>query len=225
VNKGGLFISGFETAQSVYFSDVNTGYYCTNTSNCRIVKTTNGGDNWSLVNDNATAGAGWDMSFPNANTGYVCTGNGYILKTTNAGLNWGVQNTPLTENLYQIHFPSVNTGYVACWSGKILKTTNGGLTFTGNVNNEIPKKYELEQNFPNPFNPQTTIRFSVSKRDFITLKIFDIKGTQVKSLISDEYQPGNYEIKLTGEDLSSGVYYYKLQSKDYSQTKKMILLK
>jgi photosystem II stability/assembly factor-like uncharacterized protein len=225
VNKTGLFISPFETAQSVYFSDDNTGYYCTNTANCRIVKTTNGGDNWSLVNDNATAGAGWDMSFPNTNTGYVCTGNGYILKTTNAGLNWGVQNTPLTENLYQIHFPSVNTGYVACWSGKILKTTNGGLTFTANVNGEIPEKYELEQNFPNPFNPQTTIRFSVPKKEFITLKVFDIKGQEVKSLIADEYQPGNYEIKLTGEGLSSGVYYYRMQSKDYSQTKKMILLK
>lgn len=225
VNKSGLFISGFETAQSVYFSDANTGYYCTNTSNCRIVKTTNGGDNWSLINDNADAGAGWDMSFVNAATGYVCTGNGKILKTTNAGLNWGVQNTPLTENLYQIHFPSVNTGYVACWSGKILKTTNGGLTFIGNVNNEVSKKYNLEQNFPNPFNPQTTIRFSVPKRDFITLKIFDIKGKEVISLIADEYQPGNYEIKLTDEGLSSGVYYYRLQSKDFSQTKKMILLK
>ena len=225
VNKTGLFVSPFETAQSVYFSDANTGYYCTNTSNCRIVKTTDGGETYSLVNDNATAGAGWDMSFVNANTGYVCTGNGKILKTTNAGVNWGVQNTPLTENLYQIHFPSVNTGYVACWSGKILKTTNGGLTFTGQVGSEVPKDFSLGQNFPNPFNPQTTIRFSVPKREFITLKIYDIKGHEVKSLISDVYQPGNYEIKFTGENLSSGVYYYRLQANDFSETRKMILLK
>jgi photosystem II stability/assembly factor-like uncharacterized protein len=225
VNKTGLFISPFETAQSVYFSDANTGYYCTNTTNCRIVKTTNGGDTWSLINDIANVGAGWDMSFVNATTGYVCTGAGNILKTTNAGLNWGVQNTPLTENLYQIHFPSVNTGFVACWSGKIMKTTNGGLTFTGRINAEVPKDFSLGQNFPNPFNPQTTIRFSVPKRDFITLKIYDIKGQEVKSLISAGYEPGNYEIKLTGENLSSGVYYYRLQTKDYSQTRKMILLK
>lgn len=225
VNKVGLFISGFETAQSVYFSDANTGYYCTNTSNCRIVKTTNGGDTWALIHDDATSGAGWDMSFIDANTGYVCTGNGKVLKTTNAGLNWGMQNTPLTENLYQIYFPSVNTGYVACWSGKILKTTNGGLTFTGKLGNEIPKSFILGQNYPNPFNPQTTIKFSVPRRDFITLKIYNIAGEEVKSLIADTYDSGNYEIKLTGEGLSSGVYYYRLQSTDFSETKKMILLK
>lgn len=225
VNKVGLFISSFETVQSVYFSDANTGYYCTNTSNCRIVKTTNGGDNWTLINDIANVGAGWDMSFVNASTGYVCTSAGNILKTTNAGANWGIQNTPLTENLYQIHFPSVNTGYVACWSGKILKTTNGGLTFTGNSNNEIPDKYSLSQNFPNPFNPQTTIRFSVPESGFITLKVYDIKGQEVKSLISEKYHPGNYEISLTGDGLSSGVYYYKMQSGNYSETRKMILIK
>lgn len=225
INKVGLFISPFETAQSVYFSDANTGYYCTNTTNGRIVKTTNGGDTWTLINDIANVGAGWDMSFVNPTTGYVCTSAGNVLKTTNAGVNWGVQNTPLTENLYQIHFPSVNTGYIACWSGKILKTTNGGLTFTGNINSEIPDKYMLEQNYPNPFNPQTIIRFSIPERNFITLKVFDIKGQEVKSLISEEYQPGNYEIKLTGDNLSSGVYYYRLQSKGFTETRKMILLK
>ncbi len=64
VNKVGLFISPFETAQSVYFSDANTGYYCTNTSNCRIVKTTNGGDTWSLVNDicGGRRGLGYEFS-------------------------------------------------------------------------------------------------------------------------------------------------------------------
>lgn len=225
VNKVGLFISSFETVQSVYFSDANTGYYCTNTTNCRIVKTTNGGDTWTLINDLANVGAGWDMSFVNASTGYVCTSAGNVLKTTNAGLNWGVQNTPLTENLYQINFPSVNTGYVACWSGKILKTTNGGLTFTGNINNNIPDKYLLEQNFPNPFNPQTSIRFSIPKSSFITLKVFDIKGQEVKSLIASEYTLGNYEIKLSSDDLSSGVYYYRLQSNDFTETRKMLLIK
>ncbi len=225
VNKVGLFISAFETAQSVYFSDANTGYYCTNTTNCRIVKTTNGGDNWTLVNDLANIGAGWDMSFVNASTGYVCTSAGSVLKTTNAGLNWGVQNTPLTENLYQIHFPNANTGYIACWSGKILKTTNGGLTFAGNEISEIPGNYSLKQNFPNPFNPNTTIKFSIPQKEYISLKVFDIKGHEVKSLISSEYQPGNYEVKFSGENLSSGIYYYTLRSGSFSETRKMILLK
>ncbi|MCX6163421.1 MAG: YCF48-related protein, partial [Ignavibacteriae bacterium] len=153
VNKVGSFISPFETAQSVYFSDANTGYYCTNTSNCRIVKTTDGGDTWNLINNMTDIGAGWDMSFTNAMTGYVCTGTGKVLKTTDAGVTWGVQNTPLTENLYAMHFPSANTGYIASWSGKILKTTNGGLSFITKSENETAADYLLGQNFPNPFNP------------------------------------------------------------------------
>lgn len=225
VNKVGLFISPFETAQSVYFSDANTGYYCTNTANCRIVKTTNGGDNWTLVNDNPTAGAGWDMSFVNANTGYVCTGNGKILKTTNAGLNWGMQNTSLTENLYQIHFPNENTGYVACWSGKILKTTNGGLTFTGQVGTEVPDDFSLGQNYPNPFNPSTTIKFSLPQSEFVSVKVFDIKGSLVKVLVNEKYASGNYEVTFRAEGLSSGVYYYKMVAGRYTETKRMMYLK
>lgn len=225
VNKVGLFISPFETAQSVYFSDANTGYYCTNTSNCRIVKTTDGGDTWSLINDNPTAGAGWDMSFPNANTGYVCTGNGKVLKTTNAGLNWGVQNTPLTENLYQIHFPNENTGYIACWSGKVLKTTNGGLTYTGQVGSEAPKDFSLSQNYPNPFNPSTTIKFSIPKSEFVSIRVYDVKGSIVKDIVSERFAAGSYEVTFGAESLISGVYYYRMEAGSYSETRKMMYLK
>ena len=117
VNKVGNFISAFETAEAVYFSDANTGYYCTNTSSARIVKTTDGGDTWSVVHNVEGYNGAWGMSFTSSMTGYVCTGAGKVLKTTNAGANWDEQSTPLTENLYEIHFPSADTGYIASWSG------------------------------------------------------------------------------------------------------------
>lgn len=225
VNKVGLFISPFETAQSVYFSDANTGYYCTNTTNCRIVKTTNGGDTWNLVNSLDNIGAGWDMSFTNANTGFVCTGAGKVLKTTNGGLNWGVQNTPLTENLYAMDFPSANTGYISTWSGKVLKTTNGGLTFIGRADNEIPSGFELKQNYPNPFNPVTTIEFSLPVSTFTELKIFDINGREVAELLSEHLSQGNYSVPFNAGKLSSGIYLCRLNAEGKTLVKKMNLLK
>lgn len=224
VNKVGSFISGFEIAQALYFSDANTGYYCTNTSTTRIVKTTDGGDTWNLINT-TTAGAAWGMSFTSPSTGYVCTEQGKVLKTTNAGLNWDVQNTPLTENLYEIHFPSVDTGFIASWSGKILKTTNGGVTFIGKISNEVPGKYALNQNYPNPFNPSTNISFSIPKRAFVTVQVFNVLGKVVSGLVNELLEPGNYQVTFNAENLSSGIYYYRLSTGNYTATKKMILIK
>ncbi len=224
VNKVGSFISGFETAQAVYFSDANTGYYCTNTSTTRIVKTTDGGDTWNLINT-TSAGAAWGMSFTSSTTGYVCTETGKVLKTTNGGLNWDVQITPLTENLYEIHFPSTDTGYIASWSGKILKTTNGGVTFIGKINNEVPERFILNQNYPNPFNPSTNISFSIPSRAFVKVQVFNIIGKLISEPVNEELAPGNYEITYNANGLSSGVYYYRLTAGDFSETKKMVLIK
>jgi photosystem II stability/assembly factor-like uncharacterized protein len=225
VNKVGLFISPFETAQSVYFSDVNTGYYCTNTTNCRIVKTTDGGDTWNLIHSNEGIGAGWDLSFTNAMTGFVCTGTGKVLKTTNAGVTWGVQNTPLTENLYAMHFPSANTGYIASWSGKILKTTNGGLTFISKNENEKVSGYTLEQNYPNPFNPSTKIKFSLKENGFTTLNIYDVTGKKIYTILNTFVEKGNYDLTFNANEFSAGVYFYILKSNGFKQTRKMVLLK
>jgi len=225
VNKIGNFISPFETAEGLYFSDANTGYYCTNTTNCRIVKTTDGGDTWNLVFSQTDVGAGWAMSFVNNNTGYVCTGAGKVVKTTDGGVTWGVQNTPLTENLYEIHFPSVNTGYIASWSGKILKTTNGGLTYIGQSNNETPSGFKLEQNYPNPFNPSTNIKFSINSQELVTLRIYDVNGKLVSELVNETLDAGNYNITYNANGLSSGIYYYKIEAGKFSETKKMILIR
>jgi len=225
INKIGNFISPFETAESVFFSDENTGYYCTNTSNCRIVKTTNGGDTWNLIHDQSNIGAGWSMSFTNAFTGYVCTGNGKVLKTTDAGNSWGVQNTPLSENLYEIHFPNENTGYISSWSGKILKTTNGGLTFISRINNEIPSSFKLHQNYPNPFNPSTNISFEIPNNEFARLEVFDMNGKSVSVLTNENLKAGNYKLTFNASKLASGIYYYKLTSGYLSETKKMIYFK
>jgi len=83
----------------------------------------------------------------------------------------------------------------------------------------------LEQNYPNPFNPATTIEFTLSRSEYITLKIYDIQGAEVTTLVSNQLNPGSHRYQFDGRDLASGVYYYHLHSGEFQQMKKMILLK
>ncbi len=85
--------------------------------------------------------------------------------------------------------------------------------------------YELSQNYPNPFNPSTTIRFSVLESSFINLSIFNSLGEIVKELVKEVKAPGVYTIAFNAKDLPSGTYIYRIQTTDFVQTKKMILVK
>lgn len=95
----------------------------------------------------------------------------------------------------------------------------------------LPSKYVLNQNYPNPFNSSTTIKYSIPQNTEynsvlpISLKIYDILGREVATLVSKQQKPGNYEVKFNASHLSSGVYFYVLKSGDFNQSKKMILLK
>jgi photosystem II stability/assembly factor-like uncharacterized protein len=223
VNKVGSFISPFETAQAVYFSDENTGLYSTNAA--RIVRTTDGGNTWNLVYSLSGGGAVWGLSFPSPLVGYGCTSVGTVLRSINGGLNWTEQATPLTENLYEICFPSVNTGYIASWSGKILKTTNGGATYINNINSNIPDNYCLKQNYPNPFNPNTNIKYQIANNKFVTLKVFDLLGREVAILVNEFQKTGTYEVSFNGSEFASGIYFYKIQAGNFTQVKRMVLIK
>jgi probable HAF family extracellular repeat protein len=89
----------------------------------------------------------------------------------------------------------------------------------------IPKEYNLSQNYPNPFNPVTRIRYSIPQTSFVTIKVYDILGSEVATLINEEKPAGNYEVEFQAESLPSGVYLYKLQTGSFVATKKMLLLK
>jgi hypothetical protein len=93
------------------------------------------------------------------------------------------------------------------------------------ITEEIPIKYTLYQNYPNPFNPSTTIEYSIPKLSFVTLKVFDMLGREIKALVEEEKQIGNYKVELDASNLTSGVYYYRFQAGNYSEVKKMILMK
>jgi endo-1,4-beta-xylanase len=89
----------------------------------------------------------------------------------------------------------------------------------------LPLNYRLEQNFPNPFNPVTTIRYSVSKTSNVSLKVFDILGREVQTLVNTMQAPGQYTVTLNAQGLGSGVYFYRLNTGNFIETKKLMLLK
>ena len=96
-----------------------------------------------------------------------------------------------------------------------------------NDENSLPQKFMLYQNYPNPFNPSTTIKYSIAqnnKGNFTQLKIYNILGKELVTLVNKRQSPGNYSVSFNGSKLSSGVYFYKLTSGNFSSIKKMVLL-
>ncbi|MBK8946740.1 MAG: T9SS type A sorting domain-containing protein [Ignavibacteriae bacterium] len=100
--------------------------------------------------------------------------------------------------------------------------------FLSNIDNHyhlIEAEYLLSQNYPNPFNPTTIINYSLKKEGFTTLKIYDILGSEITTLVSENKFAGSYTIEFDGSNLSNGVYFYTINSGNFHQTKKMILIK
>jgi hypothetical protein len=98
------------------------------------------------------------------------------------------------------------------------------------ISSEIPEKFSLSQNYPNPFNPSTKISFAIpsyvkSEMSNVKIIIYDVLGREVQILVDENLSPGTYEIDFDGSNLPSGVYYYVLTSSDFTQTKKMVLIK
>ena len=90
---------------------------------------------------------------------------------------------------------------------------------------EIPESYFLKQNYPNPFNPSTKISYSIPELSFVTLKVFDVLGNEIATLVNEEKPVGNYSVEFIAGDLPSGTYFYRLTTNNFSETKKMILLR
>ena len=89
----------------------------------------------------------------------------------------------------------------------------------------IPRHFMLMQNYPNPFNPTTTITFSLPKQQHVTLMIYNLLGREVHTLVDEQSQAGMHTVTFDASELSSGIYFYRLQAGDYSESKRMMLLK
>src|SRR5690606_1466374 len=107
---------------------------------------------------------------------------------------------------------------------------NGSFEYSNVIEIDLaPSSFSLSQNYPNPFNPKTSIEYKVGSTEYVTLKVYDVLGREVATLVNEVKQPGIYEVEFNPAsgigNLSSGVYYYQLQSGNFIETKKMIYLK
>jgi endo-1,4-beta-xylanase len=108
------------------------------------------------------------------------------------------------------------------WLAQYVKNNPTGVEETAS---SLPSHYSLEQNFPNPFNPATSIRYNISKTSQVTLKVFDILGRQVQTLVNSMQVPGQYAVIFNAQDLATGIYFYQLHAGTFTETKKLMLLK
>ena len=237
----------YSSLSSVYFVNSVTGWSVGTTVSLGgiVLKTTNGGINWftqflSYENNYLNS-----VQFINQDTGWVVgyddhyTYEGTIMKTTNGGTNWFYQPSNTFFILNSLYFIDDKTGWIVGGSfvdtgGIVLKTTDsGGPIGITPISSSIPKTFSLSQNYPNPFNPSTKIKFEIpmsplSERGvggFITLKIYDILGREITTLVNEPLQPGTYEVEWDSANYSSGVYFYRLSAGNFQQTRKMVLIK
>ena len=242
VNGNNVYAGIYNPANGVYLS-TNNGTTFTQTSlNNQWVKSL------ALSGNTVYAGTQTNGVFVSRNNGSVWTqtvlNNRSVLALEKNGVN--VFAGTLSNGVYISGDTGATwtqrnegLGNISVWSLCILNnylyagTTGNGvfrrplseITGLQNTGTEIPSEFSLAQNYPNPFNPNTIIRFHLSVVGNVSLKVYDVMGRELQTLVNERLKPGTYETTFDGSDYPSGVYFYKLSVGDFTETKRMLLIK
>ena len=160
---------------------------------------------------------------------------GYVLKISPGGdLKWEYHMDELSYEQLFLHTIIVNDSSLFIGGGLYDFLTSSNifimkldqeLSTEINGTNLFSSSYKLDQNYPNPFNPSTSIQYSISSRQFVSLKVYDVLGNEVATLINEEKPAGSYKVDWNASGLPSGIYFYQLKADSYIETKKMVLLR
>ena len=147
---------------------------------------------------------------------YISMNNGATWNSVNEGL--------IDKGIYSL---AVSNSYIyaGTLSGVWRRPISEMITGIESKQNILPLHFYLSQNYPNPFNPTTTIKYSIPKTSYVTVKVYDIIGREIRTLVNNQKSTGNHEIVFNASELSSGIYFYKMQAGNFIKTKKLILLK
>lgn len=212
-----------ETYNAIHIVNNTTGWAIGD--NGVIIKTTDG-LNWNYqINPNTSNRTLNNLFFLNTNEGWAVGDNGVILHTTNGGIDWSIILNGWTNNmLLSVQFTSQTNGYILGNNKTLFKY---GLLTDIEEQPTQPTEFKLEQNYPNPFNPFTTITYHLPKTTNVELKVYDVLGNEIATLVNEEKPAGVYNVEFESKSstLSSGIYFYKLTAGDFVSTKKMILIK
>jgi hypothetical protein len=200
-----------------------------------LLRTSDGGDTWIQDNTAPPAFQGFLTYVPGTRQAYVLSGfqtqgGGELgsAYTKNAAANWFIVDRTRLYGLAS--FASPYAGWSGGDSGVVYKWTGNSLEDPTSVRETktIAEGFRLEQNYPNPFNPSTRIRFSIpvgTGHAPSILRIYDLLGREVATLVNDNLPPGSYEVTFDATGLASGVYLYRLQAGEFTQTKRLLLLR
>ncbi len=190
-----------------------------------------GTGNGGKKNTNSMGGWVQDIPWINYTWGYASVGN-YIIAGMSTGMFWSSNNgttwnDPVAGYIFGQYVFSMaqNLQYVFAGTGSVYRRPTSQFTGLNTLSSNVPKDFSLSQNYPNPFNPATNIRFGLPQSASVVLRVYNQLGESVSELVNQKLAAGEYEYNFDASALSSGVYYYKLIAGDYSETRKMILIK
>jgi photosystem II stability/assembly factor-like uncharacterized protein len=220
---------GFYSFRDIDFLDKNYGWVVGGISGFqKAAYTTNGGVSWNLLSLNGSSTREVEIVDSN-NVWFAGSNNGppFIAHYDTIGGTWDTQDiNDKFIGVESIDMLNTKIGYAVGGQGLVYKTTNGGiLGVRPEQLNAAPADFSLSQNFPNPFNPSTTINFTLPVSGNVSLKVYDMVGREVATLVNSYTNAGSYSVSFDATRLSSGMYFYKLQSGEFTQVKKMMLLK
>ena len=185
-----------------------------------ILITTNSGLNWNFRSNQGFIQPR-DFIYVRGTDWIIMNSQTHIFVSYDFGLTWN-NSIP-----YQFSFYGDAKAYNSAWlsgnNGQLLKLDYNSIGLI-KVNTEIPTEFKLYQNYPNPFNPNTNIRFALPFESEFVIKVFDITGREAYS-VNDSKPAGEYSLLFDGANLASGIYFYRIEARGYSETKKMLMIK
>jgi choice-of-anchor A domain-containing protein/uncharacterized repeat protein (TIGR01451 family) len=186
-----------------------------------LYRSTDNGDSWHKIN-NLVASFIYHIVVDNDNNIFVSSWTGGVFASSDNGDTWNGLGMPGARVSSLMANGSSSYIYAGTEDGRLFRSS--AVTSVKN-DLELPSEFSLMQNYPNPFNPSTVIRFNIPASGNYTIKMFNILGQEVRTLINGTYKPGKYSVIVDGSGLSSGIYFYSLNGDNVNITRKMILLK
>ena len=189
-----------------------------------VFRSTDHGTTWGTINGGLTNTNVWSLAIYGTNI-FAGTIGGGVFATTLNGSVWTPVNTDLTStDIFSLAASNTDL-YCATRFGGVWHRPLSEISAVRMQRDENPKNFSLEQNYPNPFNPTTSIKYSIPKETFVTLKVFSILGKEITTLVHERKGAGNYSVNFNGDNLPSGIYFYRMQAGNFVSTKKFVLLK
>ena len=191
----------------------------------KIYQSTDSGSNWTSFTQGLTNSTFTNMLCYRKGCFAATSSDGFFY-STDRGLTWTLQNDGLTNTQILTMTINPNREILLGTSGGGIFQSSGLVTSISNSDHKsTPSMFRLSQNYPNPFNPSTTISFTLPSRSFVTLKVFDIIGREIATIVSEELPAGNYSKQWNAANMSSGIYFYRLEAGSFTETKKLVLLR